>query len=121
MASTSPRQPRNWARKFGDALRGCGIAFRRQPSFWVHAVCAVAVLLAGTSRPPGSPGSGAPCSAASSPCWWPRCSTRPSKQLAKAVDRDFNPHIRDALDMGSAAVLLAAVGAVAIGAVVFLL
>ena len=43
------------------------------------------------------------------------------EELAKAVDLDFNPHIRDALDMGSAAVLLAAVGAVTVGAVVFLL
>jgi diacylglycerol kinase (ATP) len=43
------------------------------------------------------------------------------EQLAQAVDREFNPRIRDALDMGSAAVLLAAAGAVVIGAVVFLL
>ena len=120
MANTSPRQPRNWLRKFGDALRGCGIAFHRQHSFWVHAVFAVAVLLAGlfVDLQP-----------------WQWCTVllcivavlvaemlnTALEQLAQAVDRNYNPHIRDALDMGSAAVLLAAVGAVAIGAVVFLL
>jgi diacylglycerol kinase (ATP) len=120
MADTSPRRPRTWRRKFGDALRGCGIAFRHQTSFWVHAVCAIAVLLAGLVvhlQP------------------WQWCAVllcivavlaaemlnTALEQLAQAVDRDYNPHIRDALDMGSAAVLLAATGAVVIGAVVFLL
>ena len=41
--------------------------------------------------------------------------------MAKAIDPSVNPHIRDALDMGSAAVLLAAAGSVATGAIVFLL
>ena len=40
--------------------------------------------------------------------------------LAKAVDPDVNPHVRDALDIGSAAVLLAAAGAVVVGGIVFL-
>jgi diacylglycerol kinase len=40
--------------------------------------------------------------------------------LARAVDTDFHPRIRDALDMASAAVLVAALTAVAIGCVVFL-
>ncbi len=120
MASPFPRQPRSWTRKFGDALRGCGIAFRRQSSFWVHAGCAVAVLAAGLWRHLLA---------------WQWCIVllcivavltaemlnTALEQLAQAVDRDYNPHLRDALDMGSAAVLLAAAGAVVIGAVVFLL
>jgi diacylglycerol kinase len=42
------------------------------------------------------------------------------EELAKAVEPAFNPHIRDALDVASAAVLVAALGAVALGALVFL-
>jgi diacylglycerol kinase len=120
MADTFPRQPRGWVHKFADALRGCGIAFRRQHSFWVHAAFTAAVLLAGLFRHQQP---------------WQWCTillcivavlvaemfNTALEQLAKAVDRDYNPHIRDALDMGSAAVLLAAAGAVAIGALVFLL
>jgi diacylglycerol kinase len=36
------------------------------------------------------------------------------------VDAKYNPHVRDALDMGSAAVLLAAIASVILGALVFL-
>jgi diacylglycerol kinase (ATP) len=42
------------------------------------------------------------------------------EQLAQAVDPAFNVRVRDALDISSAAVLLAAGAAVAVGAVVFL-
>jgi diacylglycerol kinase len=42
------------------------------------------------------------------------------EELAKAVDPASNPHIRDALDVASTAVLVAALGSVALGALVFL-
>ncbi len=38
--------------------------------------------------------------------------------LAKAVTRDENPHVRDALDVASGAVLCACLGAVAVGLVI---
>jgi len=41
------------------------------------------------------------------------------EHLAKAIDRSENPHIRTALDTGSAAVLMAAIGAVVVGCAVF--
>lgn len=120
MTSPFVRQPRSWARKFADALRGCGVAFRRQHSFWVHGICAVAVLGAGAY-------------VGLEPWRWCAvigCITAvvaaemlntALERLAKAVDPSFNPYLRDALDMGSAAVLLTAAGSVAMGAVVFLL
>jgi diacylglycerol kinase len=43
------------------------------------------------------------------------------EHLAKAVDRSENRSIGTALEMGSAAVLLAAIGAVVVGCVVFAL
>lgn len=42
------------------------------------------------------------------------------ESLAKALRRDYDPHIADALDIGSGAVLVAAIGAVIVGAMVFL-
>jgi diacylglycerol kinase len=42
------------------------------------------------------------------------------ESLARAVDTAFHPRLRDALDMASAAVLLAAGTAVVVGLIVFL-
>ena len=42
------------------------------------------------------------------------------ESLARAVDTQFHPRLRDALDIASAAVLLAAVTAVVIGMCIFI-
>jgi diacylglycerol kinase len=42
------------------------------------------------------------------------------EHLARAVDPEENPHVRNALDIGSAAVLVAAAAAVVGGAMIFL-
>jgi diacylglycerol kinase len=42
------------------------------------------------------------------------------EQLAKVHGPDFNPRVRDALDIGSGAVLAAAIGAVIAGALILL-
>jgi diacylglycerol kinase len=42
------------------------------------------------------------------------------ESLAKAVDQQHNEHLRDALDIASGAVLVAAMGAAAVGATVLL-
>ncbi len=114
--STGPiaftRSPRTWRRKFGDALRGCGLAIRDHRSFWVHLAFAAGCAGGRYDRATCNPGNGAQSACASPACWSPRCSTRRSKNWLKAVDPDVNPHLRDALDIGSAAVLLAAAGAV---------
>jgi len=41
------------------------------------------------------------------------------EHLAKAIDRSENQHIGTALDIGSAAVLVAAIGAMVVGGIVF--
>ncbi len=40
--------------------------------------------------------------------------------LAKAIDEKYNPHLGDALDTGSAAVLFASLAAAAVGAIVLI-
>jgi diacylglycerol kinase len=41
------------------------------------------------------------------------------ESMARAITREQNAHLRDALDIGSAAVLVAAIGAALIGILVF--
>lgn len=109
---------RSWPRKFRDAFRAMWLAIRSESSFHVHLVFAVVVIGAATvlqvSRTEW--------------CILLLCITivfaaemfnTALEYLAKAVDRSEDHHIGTALDMGSAAVLLAAIGAVAVGCIVF--
>jgi diacylglycerol kinase len=41
------------------------------------------------------------------------------ESLAKAIDRQYNPHLADGLDIASAAVLISAAGAVVVGLLLF--
>ena len=116
-AATS--SPRTWRRKFGDALRGCGVAVRDQRSFWVHLAFALVVPAAGVIAHLQSWQWSALCLCITLVLVAEMLNTA-LEALAKAVDPDVNPHLRDALDIGSAAVLLAAAGAAAVGGIVFL-
>jgi len=109
---------RTWQHKFTDAFRGCSRALRSQSSFAVHLPVAVAVIVAGA---------------------WFRVTAAEWCLLAVAIGgvlvaEVFNtaleslargpgsrrhPRLRDALDMASAAVLVAAGTAVVVGVVVF--
>lgn len=109
---------RSWPRKFRDAFRALWLVIRGESSFHVHLVFAVLAIAAAivlqVSRTDW--------------CILLLCITivfaaevfnTALEHLAKAIDRSENRHIRSALDMGSAAVLVAAIGAVIIGCVVF--
>jgi diacylglycerol kinase len=108
---------RTWRQKFRDAFRGLRCGLRDQSSFHVHAVVAVAVLA---------------CAAVLRATYleWAalllcialvivaEMFNTALEHLAKAVDRSRNVHLGNALDIGSAAVLLAACGSVAAGGLV---
>ena len=113
------RSPRTWRRKFGDALRGCGLAIRDHRSFWVHLAFALVVPAAGMIVRLQSWQWCAVCLCITGVLVAEMLNTA-IEVLAQAVDPDVNPHLRDALDIGSAAVLLAAAGAVVVGGIVFL-
>ena len=110
---------RTWRNKFGDAFRGVAVGMRGQSSFLAHLVIAVFVLAFGV--------------------WlgltrtqWAiivLCITvvlaaeffnRGLELLAKAIDTSFNPVIRDALDVASAAVLTCSLGAALAGSLVLI-
>lgn len=109
---------RSWARKFRDAFRGMFRAFRDERSFRVHLFFAVVVIVAAIAF--------RVCIAEW--CILLLCITivfvaemfnTALEHLGKAIDRSENRHIGTALDIGSAAVLVAAIGAVIVGGVVF--
>ncbi len=108
---------RSWRQKFRDAFRGLAIGVRGQSSFLVHVTCAVAVVMV--------------AALADLNAWqWSvlllcivivlvsEMFNSSLEELAKAIDSQYHPQLRDALDIASGAVLLASLGAVVVGSVV---
>ena len=101
-----PIQPRSWYEKFRDAFRGVRSGMRGQSSFQVHIAVTVFVIVA----------------AAVLRCTlWEWCIlllciggvltaemiNSAMEHMAKAIDKNHNPHLGEALDTASAAVLFA--------------
>lgn len=109
--------PRSWPKKFGDAFRGIAIGVRGQASFGVHLICASGVIAAAALLH----------ARLNEWCLLLLCITlvltaemfnSALEYLAKAIDRRENGLLAAALDIASAAVLLAAIGASAVGLIV---
>ena len=109
---------RTWSRKFADAFRGLARAVRTQSSFAVHLGMAGAVVAAGALF------------RVSTVEWsllvfaiglvlMAEIFNTAIESLARAPGSRRHPRFRDALDMASAAVLLAAITAAAVGVIVF--
>ena len=116
-----PSEPikRTWSQKFRDAFRGIGCGVRGQSSFQVHLFVALVVIAAaGILRV----------------ALWEWCLlmlciagvltaemfNSALEHMAKVVEDKHNPHLADALDTSSAAVLFASIGAAVVGAIIFL-
>jgi diacylglycerol kinase len=109
---------RSWRSKFGDAFRGLQAGVRGQSSFSVHFVIAVAVIVAGIALH-------------ISLVEWcvlllcivgvlvAEMFNSALESMAKAITHESHPHVGNALDIGSAAVLVASIGAAAVGTVIF--
>ena len=109
---------RPWTRKFADAFRGLSRAFRSQSSFFVHVLVAVVVVgLAAALRVSAVEWcllAGAIASVLAAEVF-----NSALEALARAFGPERHPRIRDALDMASAAVLVAVGAAILIGLLVF--
>jgi diacylglycerol kinase len=120
MSDKSANRPqRLWPEKFRDAFRGLKQGVRGQSSFFVHFFVAAAVVAAGLTLGVDrfewsllvlSIGGVLAAEMFNSAL----------ESMAKAITHEPNPHLGGALDIGSAAVLIAAVAAVVVGSVVFL-
>jgi len=118
MSRNAPNK-RSWPAKFGHALRGIRLGSRGQSSFYVHGVAAILVVATGVwlevSRTEW--------------CLLALCITTvlaaemfnsALERLATAITEEYDERIGTALDIASAAVLIAAIGAAIIGAIIFL-
>ncbi len=109
----------SWVQKFRCAFRGTKLGVRGESSFFVHFFMAAAVLAAALILQ----------AALLEWCVLLLCIgavmttemlNSALERLAKAIDQRHNPHIRDALDIGSGAVLVASLSSAVVGAVIFL-
>ena len=109
---------RRWITKFVDAFRGMREGVRGGTSFRDHSVIAFAVVIAAAGLR----------MSALEWCVILLCITivfsaeyfnTALEAMARAVTKETDPHIRDALDVAAGAVLTAAMGSVVVGALVF--
>ena len=118
--STMPHDiiARSWARKFRDAFRGLMVGVRGQSSFLVHFLVATVVIAAGVALGVS----------VTEWCLLLLCIVgvltaemfnSALESMAKAITGQSNPHLGNSLDIGSAAVLLASIGASVVGTIVF--
>ncbi len=117
--SSSPLFPkRSWIRKFCDAFRGVKEGVRGQSSFFVHFFVAIAVVAAAAVLRVDR----------YEWCLLVLCIAgvvtaemfnSALESMAKAVTGQSDPHLGNSLDIGSAAVLVASVGASIVGAIIF--
>jgi diacylglycerol kinase len=106
-------------RKFTDAFRGLARAVRTQSSFAVHlAVAAAVVAVAAILRV--TPVEWCLLVAAIGGVLAAELFNTAVEALSRALDAGHHPRIRDALDIASAAVLVASLTAATIGMIVFL-
>jgi diacylglycerol kinase len=113
------RPNRSWAKKFRDAFRGVAVGVRGERSFRVHFVATVAVIVAGLLMGVAR-------------LEWcllvlsiavvltAEMFNSALERMSRAITEEHDSHLADALDAGSAAVLLAAIGAAVVGGIVFL-
>jgi diacylglycerol kinase len=118
MAERQRSTVRTWSRKFGDAFRGLSRAVRSQTSFAVHLVMAGVVVAAGAIFQVSS-GEWGLLTLAIGLVLMTEILNTAIESLARGPGSRRHPRLRDALDMASAAVLVAAITAVVVGLVVF--
>jgi len=108
---------RVWTEKFRDAFRGLKLGLRGQSSFFVHLFFTAAVIAAGLALRVNL----------QEWCVLLLCITgvlaaelfnTALESLARAITDQMDPHVGSALDIGSAAVLVAAVGAAVVGTII---
>jgi len=114
-----PASPeRCWADKFRDAFRGVKAGVRGQSSFFVHFFAAAAVIVAGIVLGVNM----------IEWCLLLVCIAgvlttemlnSALESMAKAITGESDPHLGNSLDIGSAAVLTASLGASTVGAIIF--
>ena len=119
MIDTEPISERSWARKFRDAFRGMKAGVRGQSSFFVHFFMTAAVIVAAVVLRVDL----------IEWCLLLLCIAvvltaemfnSALESMAKAITGESDPHLGNSLDIGSAAVLVASIGAAIVGGIIFI-
>ncbi len=106
-----------WKQKFACALRGLAVGIRGQNSFAIHFLATLAVVAMATWLQV-SRGDWLVLVVCITIVLAAELFNSAIEHLARAITREENPEIRDALDIASGAVLVAATGAAVVGLVV---
>lgn len=109
---------RRIVRTFGHALRGVGFLVRTQRNARLHAAITAGVLLLGVLLAIDAM-EWLALVLALALVWTAEAVNTALERLGDAVTREADPRIRDAKDLGAAAVFIAAFGAAVVGALVF--
>jgi diacylglycerol kinase len=113
-----PSPSRSWNDRFRDAFRGIKAGVRGQSSFFVHLFAAATVIVAGAILRVTFYES----------CLLILCIAgvltaemfnSAIESMAKAITGERHPHLGNSLDIAAAAVLVASIGAAAVGALIF--
>jgi len=106
------------ARSFVFAFRGLAVVLRTQHNAWLHALATIATLLLGfvleVSR-----GEWLALTLAIALVWMAEGFNTAVEALCDVVSPDHHPEVERAKDVAAGAVLIAALGALAVGLVVF--
>jgi diacylglycerol kinase len=111
-------QKRSWIHVFACAWRGIAVGVRTERNFVVHFLTACAALLVGL-RLQISLVEWALISLSIALVMSAELFNSALERLAKAITREENPLIRDALDMAAGAVFVIALGATVVGGCIF--
>ncbi|MBN1589209.1 MAG: diacylglycerol kinase [Pirellulales bacterium] len=113
------RPERTWNEKFLDAFHGLKCGVRGQSSFFAHFFIAAVVVVAAAMLQMNH----------TEWCLLVLCIfavlaaemfNSGMESMARAITDETDPHVGEALDIGSAAVLLVSIGAAIVGLIVFL-
>jgi len=114
----SPRRPRTWSDKFGDAFRGLKFGIRGQSSFAVHFFVAAAVIVAAAGLRCSLDDWGLLVLAIGLVLTTELVNTS-IETLFRGLDRDMRERCWRCLDIAAAAVFVASIAAAVIGGIVF--
>ena len=105
-------------RSFQYAFRGIGILIQSQHNAWIHAFATMAVIIAGMLWGI-SKEEWIGIVLTIVVVWAAEALNTAFEYLADAVNPSFHPLVKNAKDVAAGAVLLAAIGAVVIGVIIF--
>jgi diacylglycerol kinase len=119
MHTNKPAGQRTWREKFGDAFHGLKAGVRGQSSFFVHFFMAALVVATGVGLGVDSLAEWGVLITCITVVLCCEMFNSALESLARAITSEVDPHVGTALDIGSAAVLVAALGASLVGAAIF--